>query len=285
MEKSTVNIDINAKFNNLMGKVGDITVASILSDSSDGKKILNLKLLTQSLASNILALSRVNIKVGSDDETKINTFLNYLAIATEKFCNFLDYDGNGVVELVARNEKGEIIAGNDINAMLIDGQQVTSSFKNINNIQTFIIAVISTMVMYFTNKNIVSTRADFVEFKLACGNSFTAMMNLKTLNHDDFFRQNIDDFMRFIITMCVLIVPIIDLAHSRIAAINDPANKNNLISLAVISKDDIKKVVTNMYGVDMEFILSSVDSLVTAFIDITKIDDAKTNVRSVMKKI
>lgn len=269
MATNRTNTDIIAKFNSVVGKIGDIPVKNIWNVSPDGtNKILNIGLLTQSLVSSILALSRIDIQIGSDDLTKISKFLNTISIATDNFCKFLDYDGNGVIELVDRNDKGEIVLGNDITAMLNDGNQIVSAFKTKGNTQTVIIAVISSMAIYFTNKNVTSTRHDFVNFKLSCDNAYTAMLALKTLNIDAFFKDNIDDFMRFIIVTCILIVPVIELATIRIAAINNPANKDKLIDLAVITKDDITNSINDEYGVNIDLVLGSVETLVNSFTEV-----------------
>jgi len=269
MATDGTKIDIITKFNSVVGKIGDIPVKNIWTVSPDGKsKILSLGLLTQSLVTSILALSRVDIQIGSDDMTKISTFLNTISVATDNFCKFLDYDGNGVIELVDRNDKGEIILGNDITAMLNDENKIVSAFKTQGDIQNVIIAVISSMAIYFTNKNVTSTRHDFVDFKRSCDNAYAAMLALKTLDIDSFFKNNIDDFMRFIIVTCILIVPVVELATIRIAAINDPVNKDKLIDLAVITKEDITKSILDEYGVNIDLVLGAVDTLVNSFTEV-----------------
>jgi hypothetical protein len=263
--------NINLTFNNMIEKIGDMTVNNIWNVSPDGKnKILNLKLLTQTLASNILNLSRLEIKMGSDDESKIITFLNNLSIATENFCSFLDYDGDGIVELITRNDKNEIIIGDDIRAMVEDGNQITSAFKRGGDVPTIIIETIGSMAIYFTNTNVSNTRADFISFKIACDNAHASMMQLKTLDYDSFFKENIDEFMRFVIIMCILIIPVIELANNRIAVINNPMNNDKLTELAIITKEDIKNIVKHTYGLNIEFILISVDTLVNTFTKIVQ---------------
>ena len=70
--------------------------------------------------------------------------------------------------------------------------------------------------------------------------------------------------MKFIITLCIVIVPVVDIVALKIAQINSSDGVD--AEKAVLSKEDIKKVVLGMYGMNLEFVLSSVESLITVFL-------------------
>ncbi|VBB18035.1 hypothetical protein YASMINEVIRUS_498 [Yasminevirus sp. GU-2018] len=258
---------ISANFVAVLDKVGDLTLSSVWDEANTekGKKrVLNLKLLIKSIASGILALSGAGVKIDAEDLAKVNDFLNNLATSVEKFCNFLDYDGDGVVELVDRNEKGEVVEGEDIKLMIEDGKKVTSTFKKQGDIQTTVFAVISSLLTYFTSEHITQTKDDFVEFKDACETTYNSMKLIKEVDHNKFFAENSKDLMKFIVTLCIVIVPVVDLVSFKISQINNSDDVD--ADKAVLSKEDIKKAVLGMYGVNLEFVLSTVESLITVFL-------------------
>lgn len=251
-----------SEFANVLERVGNIVLSNVIIDidTERGKKhMLNVSLLVKSLTRNILSLSNAKLQLGSVELKIIDKFLNDLANSVDLFCNFLDYDGDGVVELM-QNTHGQIEYGDDIEKMLADIKGVTSSFKNHGNIQTTIIAIVSSIVLYFTNENIKQTRNDFLEFKTSCEETHKSMLEIKNVNLLDSLKANSEDLIRFIILMCVLIVPIVELVNKKLVLIS-----TSDLESASVSQEEIRVAVYIMYGTDLEFILSTVDNLVTVF--------------------
>jgi hypothetical protein len=253
-------------FSSMLDRIGDITVSNVIdvvNDEKGTRKVLNVRSLVKSLVTDILALTDVSdIKTDPDDVAKVKGFLNNIASAVEKFCDFLDYDGDGKVELVQRNEKGEIVVGEDIELMEKDVDTVKSAFKNRGDVATTLLAIVSTLFMYFTGARFTSTKDDFLNFKTACENAYASYNLIKSIDHSKFLKENSKDMMRFIVMMCVLVVPIIDLVSHKITEINKDSDTTN----GVVSQADIHKIVKETYGLNLEFILKAVNNLVDIFL-------------------
>lgn len=297
------NNTLNNMSNIILNKLTDVKIIDVVKpiDNNSDIKILNLNYVVGITITNILDISttntntNININTNNDNDKTIEIFINNMSIAVERFCKFLDYDGDGVIEIVKRNEKGEIIKGEDIEKIENDVNKFVSGFTN-NNVNTnvnktvnktaiiypdpqkAVIAALSSLAMYYTNDNISSSREDFAAFRDACLNSYASIINLKNVNYKNIIHNNAEDLMKFIITLCVILIPIID-------ALNNKIKTEKNITDIILTKEDMNKIVFNMYGLDIDFILISIDNLVKIFLDIYKASSkTKTYTKTYAKK-
>lgn len=259
-------------FSSILKNIGDIQYSDVLDNAKTKNGdicVLNLDELIKSVAINILDISTASFNMNSDDSKKINAFLDELVDAIKYFCNFLDYDGDGVVELVTKNSQNEIVEGDDIKLFLTEGKTATSLFKNHGNIQTTIFAFISGMVTYFTNKRVTQTLNDFDQFRQTCGRTYILMKEIKTISVSEFFNNKRSDIMKFIITLCIVIIPIIELMTKKIVSIN-ASGSANINGNEFLSKNAIVTEIKQMYGISIEIMLLQIESLVPIFIEIVE---------------
>lgn len=270
---------------NVLGRVGDITLSNVLNGTGQSADV---GLLVKSMASAILGIAESNVTgsgTPATDAQNISTFLSNVAAAVAAFCAFLDYDDNGVVQLVTKDANGNVVIGNDILAMEKDFNGVTSAFKNQGNIGTTVLAVLSSITMYLTSPHITTEEANFAAFKTACGNVYTSYAPIKSIDHTQYFQENAADIMSFIITLCVIAIPTIELANQKIAAINAAKANNQVIDPAslTITNAVISQAVTATYGVNLGFILSTITDVVTVFVKLFNASGAGTKIANFFK--
>jgi hypothetical protein len=227
------------------------------------KYVLNTKVLIKTLIQSVTELGDVtSLKIDPKDAGKISSFLDSTAHAVDTFCDFLDYDRDGVVELIAKDQEGKISEGQDVEALLNDVSPITSAFRNKGDLSITTIGVLSSLAIYFTSDSFSHSKDDFIVFKSACEDAYRAYAQILSIDHKKFFEENSSDMMKFIINLCVVIVPIFDLLGKKIAALNSGAIQSDM----VITSEDIKKAFTEMYGTNVEFILNLVDRLTNIFL-------------------
>lgn len=269
-KKNSTSMSESEKLGDVLTHLTDITINNVLdektTDEHTKKKILNVRSLVKSLASSILGLTSINLESINNDY--VNAFLDDISDAVEKFCDFLDYDGDGVVELVKRDEKGDIVEGDDIALMVKDAKDIGSFFKTQGNMATNILAIISSITLYFNNNNFTQTRDDFIAFKAACEKAHQSYERIPHINRGKLFADNVDNIIKFVITLCIISVPIVDLVNKQIAMLgNDNAD-------VIITREIMSKAVHEAYGLDLEFIMKSVDALVDVFARSIKVSNA-----------
>jgi hypothetical protein len=286
-------IDVT-KLDSVIDRVDNIVLSNVFDkhkSDSVGKYVLNIKTLTKTLMSSILQINNVplnsdipNVSTSTSTSTSITTtitpvipapiptvptelikitnFLEDIANAVNIFCDFLDYDRDGIVELVGRDQEGKIIEGQDIDALLKDLPDIKSAFKNQKDVCAAIIAVISSIAMYFTSENFSHTKNEFILFKSACETAYTSCSQIKSINYQKFFKDNSTDVMNFVILLCIIVVPVVELVNKKVASIQNDSLDDKL----VITSDEIKRAITDMYGVNLDFVLNIVHRLSDIFI-------------------
>ena len=256
-------------FNIVISRVGDITLSNIINASG---KNADAELLVVQMAQTILGLTinttNVTVKGLTDiDKQNITLFLNSVATAITSFLSFLDYDGNGQVELVSKDTNGNIVVGSDIITMEKDFEAIGSAFKNQGSVGATVLAILSSLTMYFTSQHFTTEEEKFLAFKTACQNVYTQYLPIKSIDHVHFFQDNIKDIMTFIITLCVISIPTIELANQQIASINalKTADKPVDLSTIQITNKMISDGITKMYGTNLSFIMTAIGQVVTVF--------------------
>jgi len=244
------------KFNDVLGRVGDIMLSNICTSTESEtikKYVLDVKLLAKVMTTSIMQLGNISSPtISSADASKMANFLDSISVAVDNFCDFLDYNRDGSIEII-KNQDGKISEGNDVTALLGDVRNITTAFKTQGNIGVTIIAVISKLTMFFTSNNFIHSKDEFNAFKTACETAYQAYSQIKSIDHKKIYEENASDMMQFVITMCVIAVPVIELLHQRILLLNSGD--------AIVTTDDIKKAVGDMYGTNLDFVLSIVNKL------------------------
>ena len=203
----------------------------------------------------------------SDDKISLNNFINSISDSVIAFCKFLDYDGDGVVELVRRDSHGEMTYGDDIDLLLKDVSIIANSTKNTNN-ATVVFSVLSAIMVFFQNEHILDSKNDFIDFKNRCVATYDTFKLVKNINHIKIFEEKADDIMSFVMILCIVILPLMELANQKIEKINNDIANNNLPNEVTftLTREEMSLAVTNMYGINLDYILLIINNLVALFI-------------------
>jgi hypothetical protein len=251
--------------NAVISNISDITLKNILGETGSGADI---SILVKSITSSLLGVSVIEPTISSTDSENIKVFLNAIASAATAFMDFLDYDGDGSVNLVKRDADNNIIMGDDIIAIEKDFNNIKSSFKNHGDIGTTLLAILTSLTIYFTNKNNIAEEKKFTKFYSACKEICNVYGPIKSLNTKQLFKDNAQDIVTFVIMLCIIIIPTIELANQKIAAIKTSTAEGKPIDPADIKITNvmINQAVIVMYGSNLTYILSSVNSVVGVFV-------------------
>lgn len=241
----------------------DMTNVIIDKETEQAKRIINIQKLARFIISNVFG-SLVDIK----DIDVYTKFINSASNAVEKFYDFLDYDNDGVVELVRCDEKGKITDGEDIELMINDVKSVLYSYNITESFSKNVIVVLAQLTAYISNENVIKSRQEFKEFKEECVNAYDAYKQLNMVDYKKLV-NNAGNMITFIMNACIILLPIVDMAIKRITISDTYLTKETTTTNKyvtrnlIITKDDIKKASDNMYGCNIEYILAIVDNLVT----------------------
>jgi len=252
------------KINEIIESLGSIDISK-LANLRD--KIISIKDLSKLLITTILDESGVKndvlINIDESENKIINNVIDKLSLALEAFYEFLDYDNDGKVEIVEKTSDNKIIQGDDIKALLKDINDIKKTFddKNNKNIILVITATFAGMSVYFNSEKFTSTKDEFIQFKNACDETFNAIKQIKNINIKNkilFKSSNTSDIMALIINLCIISIPLISLITSKI---KNTDSKESII----LSNDEIKSSISNMYGSDIDMIQLTVNNLSLTF--------------------
>jgi hypothetical protein len=157
-----------------ISKIGDINLTKMWNNDNNNKYIPNIKLLTRYMICNILGINNDpnnNIIFNEKQINMINKFLDNTSDAITDFCDILDYDQDGIVELVKIDENGNKVKGDDIKLIsenIKDIKNVVSPFKKNGSLYHTVIAILTNIYVYFTNDKFTETCDDFVNFRESC---------------------------------------------------------------------------------------------------------------------
>ena len=275
--------------NNIIGRIQPITLHDVIRhlsiDNSSTK--VDIGLLVSSMIRGVLftqpispkpkalkILGKVNIINDSSTDSKniehdsknIDIFLSNVVIAVIAFFDILDYNDDGVVQLIVNDDNGHIIIGADIIAMRTDIDNVKSIFKNHNKIGT---TVASIMNLYHSN-HITAETDKFIAFKTACGNAYTsfASINANANANSLIFQEMSKDIMTFIIAFCIISIPVIELANKQITNNKFAKATGQIIAPTelIINNMQISHAVTTMYGTHLEVIVKLITGVGEVFV-------------------
>lgn len=291
------NIDFTCKdVNDTVSKIDDIILTNVWNKSQDENKIkytLNIVSLIRSLICNILGLIGDPIKnngIGYSTEEKqiIDSFLLHSSNAVSLFCDILDYDQDSVIELVKKDANGKIVNGEDVELIINDLKTISSAFKSTDSAHHAIASTLTNMYMYFSDKRFVGTHDKFIEFRRSCKYAFDSFNRVKQVKHVKVISNKEDDLIKLIVVICILSVPIIDLVTKKISHINISKHAGT-IELSpdecIVSKNDINKAVTDMYGTHLDFIMKCVDNLVLCLIKYIKTNGIGKKIKKIFSSL
>lgn len=272
---STANTTDVQKLNTTIASIGDITLKNILSATGNSADV---GLLVKSIVSTLLDIAKTattdtSTETSTETSTSSDTqsivgFLDSIVSAVASFMSFLDYDGDGSVSIVKRDADNNVVVGDDIIALEKDLNNVESAFKNQGDLSTTILAVLSSLLIYFTNKNVIAEEKKFNAFHDACKNVVNAYGPVKSAKLAQLFKDEIQDIISFVVTLCIIVIPTVELANQKIAAINKSTSEGKTIdpSTVTITNDMINKSVTSLYGANLTYIVASVKNIVGVFV-------------------
>jgi hypothetical protein len=111
---------------------------------------------------------------------------------------------------------------------------------------------------------------DFENFFASCKNVYVNFKPIQNINYSKILLNKEEEFIDFIIYLCVVSLPIIELCVDRLKPIN--------IKSSIITKQEISDKIEQYYGSDgLTFVLVAVDKFVETF---TKKYNISKNVRT-----
>jgi hypothetical protein len=281
-----VNLQNYASYNDIISKLNSISLPSVWKNGTiqnETQKVLDISILIKSLICSILGFSSdstlINTNTYDQDEiSAINNFVVSTALAVEDFCDLLGYiQPTAIISQLTTDATNSTVV-----TIINDISSVVSFFgiveQPIATLVTRVFATIASIVMYFSSPNFTRTIADYKDFKQNCYNAYESFEQIKNIKHTAIQDENIKSIIGFIITLCVIAIPIVNLVASKIYTVNSLINSGNLSidqSSLIITQDTLNQAVTKMYGENIDFILNGVDDMVNLFVsEISKIESA-----------
>lgn len=256
------------QFTDIVKRIDNIQLSEVF-----GNNAVNIKSLATSVSKSVLSLSTNGIKISENDKNNIMTFLNNISSSVSTFCDFLDYNNNGKVELIRRNSDGKIGYGADISAVIEDGKDIINPiFKGDKNVPVIIMSTMTNILSLLTNENIINAKNDYNAFKKSCEKTFASFSLIKNVDRAKLFSENADDIIRFIIVLCVVIAPLIELIEQK-----------HKKGESVISAKDISSFVTEYYGSNIDDLLKMIENIVGAFVKIVGASSAGKKISKFFK--
>lgn len=228
-----------------------------------------------------------------DDKMKIESFKEACSSTCDIFWDILNYNDNYLddakthpnIEIIQKTPDGKIKIGADLQAALDDVQSavnigideglqlqkiITDVKDNTNatmviNTAAHLFNLLTKVSVYFdviVNPDIEThygeTIADFENFFAACKNVYDRFNLVKHINHTKLFTGKEEEIIDFVIYLCIISIPVIELCVDRL--------KNTNESSLIISKDELKTKIEQYYGKGgLTFVLVAVDKFVETF--------------------
>lgn len=278
-ETNTKNAVDNTR--SFIKSLGDLALSGIykaVDKKNPNIRKLSIPILVDSMIRTALQLNgdadkeHNNMSFTKAERAKIDTFISSFKNTVTCFMDFLDYDNDHQINLITLKQDGTIEPGKDIKAFESDMKDIGSPFKSgasdpKSNMQQQVFASLSKIFVYLTGERFKETKEDVENFTEAIKTTYTDLQNLKGINYRNVFISRVDDMVSFIIMFCVVLMPIIDLANTKLAAINEVANglsaegagsSNDHI---IITNAEIKAAIQTTYGNNLDYVLNLVNQL------------------------
>jgi hypothetical protein len=280
----------NSASRNVDGFISSIGEVSLdkLYDLTDRKNTtirkLNLPNLVKQMAKSVLNLngkdhSGNNVSYSTLDKMLIDTFLTNFNKTTEYFMDFLDYNDDNQVDLINFEETtGDLDIGTDLQEFINDIKIIGSSFKTNSSPHDKVFSALSQIFMFMLSDRYSETKEDVVNFTESVKVSYKSLKALKKVNHNKVYESRVDDMINFIITFCVVLIPVIELVNKKLAELNknnivtnniDSVNNTEFDNLLnkidlnqiVITNEEISEMINATYGNKLDYVLDMVEQL------------------------
>lgn len=234
---------INLKqYNSILLYLKDIELNNIMDKEDEYKVFIKCML-------NSFVNTELFDKLIEDDNLKI--LRDKIGLNILLFLNFFDLNNDGTIKLAIKDNIDNLIFGNDIPNII----------KDIEN--TYMINILTNLILYMRSDEYIETNEKFNNFYESC----------KVTN--DYYKSNFknvlilsfDNILSYMIILCVISIPILNLIKRRIAVC---PNDDRQHSKSVITQDDIIYTINKMYGVNICCILLLVHTIVKTFIELNK---------------
>lgn len=240
-----------------------------------------------------------------DERERIDAFEMACSDACDIFWDILNYNDNYLdgerkqpnVELIEITKDGKVVIGADIKAVLEDVQiavdTVTDEVGKIDdavkdakdetnvitvvNVASQIFQLLSRVSVYFgtiVNPNddtrYGETIEDFENFFAACKIAYDRFLAIKDIDHSKLFDEKEEEIVDFIIYICVVSLPVIDLCIERTKPlVNSSVEELNKLgpNAFIVTKADLQERIEKYYGKDgFTYILVAIDNFVDTFV-------------------
>ena len=230
----------------------------------------------------------------AEDKDKIDSFKESCSNTCDIFWDILNYNDNYLddaktcpnIEIIEKTSDGKIIIGADLKAVLEDvqlaidtavteGNQLQDVITDVKddtnigtviNVSTHIFNLLTKVSLYFdviVNPDVEThygeTIADFENFFASCKNVYDRFSVVKNINHSKLMTGKEEEIIDFIMYLCIISLPIIELCVDKLKNSND---KSSL----VVTKQELNNKIELYYGKGgLTFVLAAVDKFVETF--------------------
>jgi hypothetical protein len=281
MSKKKV-VATSEKVDQILSKITEVSLRQIC----DENKRLNITKFVRSLALSVMRYHRDPLndstsRLTGEQKNALNDFLSNIALCVGVFMDFLDYDDDGVVELVKR-ENGKHVIGDDIQLIVDDMKKIGKPFKNTGETHNALFEALSNLYVYLTSDSFTETKDDVEAFKdavIATHNSLKLVKNTK-IDLKGIVLDKVDDIVFFIIMICMVTVASVESVSRKLVKIADSEkNKNDLKPEDLIFSDqEIRDAVKDKFSVKFDIILDIIQRIIKVFSE-------SINYNSIRKKI
>jgi hypothetical protein len=272
--------------------MGDIALEKVydLTDKKNEKiRKLNLPNLIQVLVKSVLSIggrdpSGNNVSYTAADKSLIRNFVSDFNTTVGHFMDFLDYNDDNQVQLVNFEKKsGQIDIGEDLQGFLDDMKDI-GTFKPGATASDKVFSVLSKVFLYLLSDEYSESKEDIVNFNSSVKVTYASLKALKDINHNKVFDSRVDDMVSFIITFCVILIPVVEYVNLKLAELNRTAaqraddNDDNdngegvaaaveaamddvLAEQMVITNDELVGAIKEAYGDKLDDVLLLVNQL------------------------
>ena len=270
----------DTQISTIISRIDNIILNDKTCIISNDKRLINVEIIIKTIATSILKITtplKVNGEINKNDADNIEKFLQSLADSVKNMCLLLDYDGDGIIELIKKDSKNNIVVGEDIEKLLKDTDDIKQVFKGAESPAMSLMVIFSSLIVYFSDPKFKQLKKEINYFRISCVNAHDSFLLIKNIEYNNFIDTDSNSIVKFIIILCVISIPIIELVNKK----NNEQNNQE----QVITNDMINNSIHDMYGVDLKFILSIIDNLVTVIVKTFILFGLKNKINNCIKRL
>jgi hypothetical protein len=239
---------INLKqYNTILSYLKDIELNGILNKLCGGQED-EYKILIKYLVNSIINVELFDKLIENDN---LIILRDKVGQNVRLFLNFLDFNNDGKVQLVVKNDIDDNYTfGNDV-PMIIKDIDINQIDKQVTNILT-------SLILYMRSDEYIEANEKFSNFYESC----KITHNYFKLNFKNILIVSFDTIISLVILLCIISIPILNLIKQRIELLN------NSDANIIITHDEIIDTINKMYGINVNCILLLVHTIVEAFVEL-----------------